>query len=88
MTETALLRWILLLPAAGVLVCLSATLARRPRIATLAGPGVVLGAFALSVLACVKLSALPESGVLRRSRLHLDPGRAADGRRRRSASIA
>ena len=64
MTETALLRWILLLPAAGVLICLSATLARRPRIATLAGPGVVLGAFALSVLACVKLSALPESGVL------------------------
>jgi len=64
MTETALLRWILLLPAAGVLLCLSATLARRPRIATLAGPGVVLGAFALSVLAFAKLSALPEGGVL------------------------
>jgi NADH-quinone oxidoreductase subunit L len=64
MTETSLLRWILLLPAAGVLICLSATLARRPRLATLAGPGVVLAAFVLSVAAVAKLWALPGDAAL------------------------
>jgi NADH-quinone oxidoreductase subunit L len=64
MTETALLRWILLLPAAGVLICLSATLARRPRLATLAGPGVVVVAFLLSLIAVSKLWTLPQDGVL------------------------
>ncbi len=64
MIETALLRWILLLPAAGVLVCLAATLWRRPHLATLAGPGAVIGAFALSVVAVAKLWALPEAAVL------------------------
>lgn len=62
--ETSLLRWILLLPLAGVFVCIAATLTARPRLAKLAGPGVVGGAFVLSVIAVARLWSLPEAGAL------------------------
>jgi NADH-quinone oxidoreductase subunit L len=61
---THLLRWIILLPALGFLW--NAFLGRRlPWSVKLVGPGVVLAAFVVSVLAILQLHALPEHGALR-----------------------
>ena len=62
-TETSLLRWIVLLPLLGVLWHL--TIGRRaPRTTALVGPGVVGAAFAGAVLAVWRLAAAGEHGAL------------------------
>ena len=64
MTPTTLLRWIILLPAAGVLF--HVFLGRRATAAVkLVGPGLVGAAFAVAVAAALRLRALPEGGLLR-----------------------
>ena len=64
MTPTTLLRWIILLPAAGVLF--HVFLGRRATAAVkLLGPGLVGAAFAVAVAAALRLRALPEGGLLR-----------------------
>ncbi len=64
MIETSLLRWILIFPLAGVALCLASTLWRQPRLANIAGPGVVLGAFGVSLATVAKLWTLPAGSVL------------------------
>ena len=61
--ETSLLRWIVLLPALGVLWHL--VIGRRaPRTSAIVGPGVVLGAFVCAVLAVVRLHGAGEGAAL------------------------
>jgi NADH-quinone oxidoreductase subunit L len=62
--ETTLLRWILLLPLAGTVVCTIAAKSGHARLARVTGPLVVLGAFALSVTVVAQLWAQPAGAAL------------------------
>ncbi|MGD9764708.1 MAG: NADH-quinone oxidoreductase subunit L [Candidatus Binatia bacterium] len=62
--ETSLLRWIVLCPLIGTVLCLIASKTGRKGLATLAGPGSVLAAFAVSVAAVFQLWQLPEGTAL------------------------
>jgi NADH-quinone oxidoreductase subunit L len=62
--ETSLLRWILLLPLAGTVLCTIGAKTGRDAIARAAGPLVVLAAFALSLVAVAQLWALPPEAAL------------------------
>jgi len=62
--ETALLRWIIVLPALGV-VCQVALGRRVPGVVRVLGPGLVGGAFVVAVAAALRLHAAPEDAVLR-----------------------
>jgi NADH-quinone oxidoreductase subunit L len=63
-TPSSSLRWIVLLPALGVLFHLA--LGRRvPRAVKVVGPGVLLGAFLVALAAVRELFAGPEGGALR-----------------------
>ena len=57
--ESALLRWIILLPLLGVGLCAFAATTARARLARAAGPLVVLGAFAIAVYTVAQLWAQP-----------------------------
>jgi NADH-quinone oxidoreductase subunit L len=61
--DTDLLRWIILFPALGFLWNLFLG-QRLPGSAKLVGPGVLLGAFVVAVLAVLRLHALPEHSAL------------------------
>ena len=64
MTPTTALRWIVLLPAAGVFF--HVFVGRRAIAAVkVVGPGLVGAAFAVAVVAAFRLRALPEGGILR-----------------------
>jgi NADH-quinone oxidoreductase subunit L len=67
-TPTALLRWIVLLPALGVLFHVFAG-RRAPRAVAVVGPGVVGAAFAVALAAVARLGTLPDGAALR-DRLH------------------
>jgi NADH-quinone oxidoreductase subunit L len=62
--ETSLLRWIPLLPLIGTAVGIVAARTGKPRVARLVSPGVVLLAFAVSVMAVLRLWGLPAGGAL------------------------
>jgi len=62
--DTSLLRWILILPLAGVVACVIAALTGRVRLARVAGPLSVLGAFGVSVAAVAQLWAQPAGAAL------------------------
>jgi NADH-quinone oxidoreductase subunit L len=62
--ETSLLRWILLLPLLGVVVCTIGAQTGRKGIARFAGPGVVVVAFGVSLLALARLWSLPAGAAL------------------------
>jgi len=64
MIETTLLRWILVLPLAGVLLCLAGSVSGRRQLAVAAGPAVVFVAFLLSLAAVWELQSLPPDGAL------------------------
>jgi len=61
--QTALLRWIVLLPALGVLFHVFVG-RRSPRAAALVGPGVVGGAFAVTLAAVIRLWSQEEGAAL------------------------
>jgi NADH-quinone oxidoreductase subunit L len=62
--ETALLRWILVLPLAGVVLCTLGAQNPRSRIAHFAGPLVVFGALIVSIAAIAQLWAQPAGAAL------------------------
>ncbi|MBX3026897.1 NADH-quinone oxidoreductase subunit L [bacterium] len=62
--ETALLRWIVLCPLLGTILCLYAAKSGRDAIAKLAGPLSVLAAFAVTLAAVAQLWQLPPEGAL------------------------
>ncbi len=62
--DTALLRWIVLFPAIGTILCLIAAKTGRDALAKLAGPLSVLAAFAVSVAAVAQLWAQPAGAAL------------------------
>ncbi len=62
--ETSILRWIPLLPFLGTALCVVAATTGRKRLAELVGPGVILGAFAVALLAVARFWGLAEGGSL------------------------
>ena len=62
--ETALLRWIVLCPLVGTILCLYGAKTGRASVAKLAGPLSVLAAFAVSLVAVAQLWQLPPEGAL------------------------
>jgi NADH-quinone oxidoreductase subunit L len=62
--ETALLRWIVLCPLVGTILCLFAARTGRDAIAKLAGPLSVLAGFAVSLATVARLWQLPPEGAL------------------------
>jgi NADH-quinone oxidoreductase subunit L len=62
--ETSILRWIPLLPLLGTMLCIVAATTGRKELAKLAGPGVVLVAFAVALVSVARFWALPEGGSL------------------------
>ena len=63
-TDTELLRWIVALPAFGVLFQVVVG-SRSSRALALVGPGVVAGAFVVAAVAALRLPGLPADGLLR-----------------------
>jgi NADH-quinone oxidoreductase subunit L len=62
--ETALLRWIVLCPLIGTILCLFAAKTNRTSLAKLAGPLSVLAAFAVALTAVAQLWQLPPEAAL------------------------
>ncbi len=62
--ETALLRWIVLCPLIGTILCLIAAKTNRAALAKLAGPLSVLAAFAFALVTVGQLLQLPPEGAL------------------------
>jgi NADH-quinone oxidoreductase subunit L len=62
--ETSLLRWIPLLPLLGTVLCTIAAVSGRKALARAAGPGVVLLAFVVAVVAVARFWTLPAGGSL------------------------
>ncbi|MFN8641257.1 MAG: NADH-quinone oxidoreductase subunit L [Candidatus Binatia bacterium] len=62
--ETALIRWIVICPLVGAILCLFGAKSGRDSLAKLAGPLSVLAAFAVSLVAMAQLWQLPPEGAL------------------------
>ncbi len=62
--ETSLLRWIVLCPLVGTILCMVAAQTNRRRLATLAGPGSVLAAFGFALAAVAQLWQMPAGASL------------------------
>jgi NADH-quinone oxidoreductase subunit L len=60
--ESTLLRWILLLPILGMLACTAFSVVNRRDLARIFGPGVILGAFVLSLFTVGQLWTLRAGG--------------------------
>ncbi len=62
--QTDILRWIVLLPLAGVVLNVAAAVTDRGKLARLIGPASILSAFVLAVIAVAQLAALPSGAAL------------------------
>ena len=62
--DASILRYIVLLPLLGFVIGSFASARNRPEIAKISGPGVLILAFGLSVVAVAQLLGLPDDGVL------------------------
>ena len=62
--DASILRYIVLLPLLGFVIGSLASATNRPEIARVSGPGVLILAFGLSVVAVAQLLGLPDDGVL------------------------